>query len=213
MIMQMVASLRVPFAEPQFEDLWSLPAGVEAADLCRSIDGRAPRLATRCAAYRDRERLYVYFSGEDDAIRASHLDRDAPLYEEDAVEIFLAPESLTTYFEFEVNPLVTLFDARVESPDGERATMQVDRDWNCDGLWAASRRVWTDGSRSEFVTLVSIPFGCLVAAPPKTGDRWRANFYRIDRSAAGDEFSAWQPTRRNPPDFHVPAAFGELEFG
>jgi hypothetical protein len=208
----MFETLRVPFAEAVFEDLWSLPEGVEAAVLCRATDGHVPRLATRCAAYRDGERLYVHFRGEDDSVRASHVDRDAPLYEEDAVEIFLAPESLTTYFEIEVNPLGTLFDARVDSPDGDRATMRVDRGWNCEGLWAASRRLWTDGSRSEFVTLVSIPLGCISADPPKSGDRWRANFCRIDRSAAGDEFSAWQPTLRTPPDFHVPAAFGGLEF-
>ena len=38
---------------------------------------------------------------------------------------------------------------------------------------------------------------------------WRANFYRIDRGER-DEYSAWRPTLRSPPDFHVPARFGSL---
>ena len=56
--------------------------------------------------------------------------------------------------------------------------------------------------------LNSSPFAAL-----KKSDEWRANFFRIDRSAAhGDDFSAWQPTMKTPPDFHVTEAFGVLRF-
>jgi hypothetical protein len=44
---------------------------------------------------------------------------------------------------------------------------------------------------------------------PLDGERWRANFYRIDRAGAG-EFSCWSPTL--VPNFHVPARFGNLVF-
>ena len=42
----------------------------------------------------------------------------------------------SVYYEFEVNPLGALFDARVESPDGRRDTMRVDVSWNCPGFSA-----------------------------------------------------------------------------
>lgn len=212
MMKMMSESIEVPRAELSYEFLWAAPRGVIPVPLCRAIDGGSPRLATRVALFHDRSSLYVLFSGDDDAVQASHLDRDAPLYEEDVVEVFLAPSDPTIYFEFEVNPLGTLFDARVVSPDGNRATMTVDRAWNASGLWAASRRGWSEGRRSAFETLVAIPLLELSSAPPRPGEAWRANFFRIDRSAAGDEYSSWRPTRRNPPDFHVPSAFGTIIF-
>jgi alpha-galactosidase len=62
-------------------------------------------------------------------------------------------------------------------------------------------------------TVIRVPFASIERSKAADGEVWRANFFRIDRSAThGDEFSAWQPTMRNPPDFHVPAAFGELRF-
>ena len=103
-------------------------------------DGGAPRLATTVAAYYDDDFLTVVFDAEDDEIVATYLGHDEPLWQEDVVEIFLAPEGLTPYFEIEVNPLGTTFDARIDSPDGVRATMTTDLAWTCEGLFAALRR-------------------------------------------------------------------------
>ncbi|MGK2855754.1 MAG: carbohydrate-binding family 9-like protein, partial [Thermoanaerobaculia bacterium] len=178
--------------------------------LVRSGDGSKPRLDSEFAAYHDGDRLFVVFSADDDHLVATYLGHDEPLWEEDVVEVFLAPEKLERYYEIEVNPLGTTFDAVIDSPRLERATMTVDRAWTCAGLRTAIRRTTTDGSvRVE--TLIAIPFDALGAAPP-SGARWRANFFRIDRAPAGDEFSTWRPTGRNPADFHVPRAFGTLVF-
>jgi hypothetical protein len=63
-------------------------------------------------------------------------------------------------------------------------------------------------------TIVRIPFSSVGRATPGDGETWRGNFFRIDRHPDhGDEFSAWQPTLKNPADFHVAAAFGALRFG
>jgi alpha-galactosidase len=45
----------------------------------------------------------------------------------------------------------------------------------------------------------------------KERGKWRANFFRVDRHRRGDAYLAWSPTLKNPPDFHVPDAFGWLE--
>jgi hypothetical protein len=205
--------LEVPSAPFDMEEPWSIPARCKPVRLRRAADAAALRLATSVAAWYDDDYLSVLFSGADDHLVARYFAHDDPLYEEDVVEIFLAPADLTRYYEIEVSPRGTLFDAAIDSPDGVRRTMQVDRGWTCEGLVAAVRIVTeSDGSRTLDV-LVRIPFFALERATPGHGETWRANFFRIDRHPVeGDELSAWQPTMRQPPDFHVAAAFGTLRF-
>lgn len=204
-----VAAVRSHFT---IEDPWRSPATEHPATLRRAEDGGAPRLRTTVAASFDDEFVTFVFSAADDHLVATYTAHDDPLYEEDVVEVFLAPEGLTEYFEVEVSPIGTLFDARIASPHGERETMRVDLGWSS-GAIPAVRRVVETGGGMAVDTLLRIPFRALGRGTPAAGERWRANFFRIDRHPVhGDEYSAWQPALRTPPDFHVPAAFGWLEF-
>ncbi|HYM23530.1 MAG TPA: carbohydrate-binding family 9-like protein [Vicinamibacterales bacterium] len=205
--------LHVPEREFSIEAPWDVPEEVERHALVRAVDGSVPRLATSFAAYRDAAALVVVFSGEDDETVAHYLGHDEPLWQEDVVEVFLAPATSSEYFELEVNPLGTTFDARIVSPNGDRATMTTDLSWDCNELFAAVRKVFPIDGTFRLTIVLRIPFASLTIDPPRPGDEWGANFFRIDRSAKrGDEFMAWQPTRKSPPDFHVPAAFGRLVF-
>lgn len=208
----LVPLLVVPRAEFSIEDPWAIPSSCTPVSLGSATDGSVPRLATSVVAYHDDDFLTIVFKANDDDVVATYLGHDEPLWREDVVEIFLAPNGLTPYFEIEVNPLGTIFDARIDSPDGVRAAMTTDLGWTCDGLFAALRR---DDDR-EFQVVIRLPFQSL-GSRPKSGDEWRGNFFRIDRSAdrsveQGDDFSAWQPTLKSPADFHVAAAFGALRF-
>src|SRR5204863_9961265 len=129
-----------------------------------------------------------------------------PLYQEDVVEIFLSPDDPKWYYEIEVNPLGTTFDARILSPDGVRASMRTELEWECRNLFAAVRT-----TPRSLETVIRIPFASLHSPPPRDGATWRGNLFRIDRSGAGDEFMAWRPTLKSPADFHVAAAFGRLQ--
>jgi len=165
--------------------------------------GNSPRLATAVRVGLRGADLCVRFDGRDDGVVATLTERDAPLWQEDVFEVFLSPEDPPrAYFEFEVNPLGTLFDARVSSPDLSRATMRVETAWNCAGF--AARVTRTDGRWSASLR---IPLAPLCGGPPP--QTWRANFYRIDRGAV-DEYSAWSPTLAQPADFHTPLRFGTL---
>lgn len=207
-------TLLVPRGVFDMEDPWTAPAACVPARLRCATDGAPPRLSTSVCAWYDATHLNVLFSGADDAVRATYFDHDAPLYEEDVVEVFLAPAELTRYYELEVSPRGTIFDATVDSPDGDRATMHVDRAWTCEGLLATVRSVTESNGATTVDTLLRIPFAALGRRTPQNGETWRANFYRIDRHEThGDEFSAWQATMKMPADFHVPAAFGVLRFG
>ncbi|MGH9423010.1 MAG: carbohydrate-binding family 9-like protein [Thermoanaerobaculia bacterium] len=200
--------LVVPRVEFSIEDPWEIPSVCTPVLLRCTTDGSAPRMKTSVAAHHDGDVLTIVFKGDDDEIVATFMDHDQPLWKEDAFEVFLAPSGLTPYFEIEVNPLGTTFDARIDSPDGVRETMTTDLDWTCDGLFAALRR---DDGRG-FQAVIRLPFESL-GGRPKSGDEWRGNFFRIDRSVAhGDDFSAWQPALKSPPDFHVAALFGALRF-
>jgi hypothetical protein len=197
-----VPTLVVSRAEFSIEDPWAVPPRCRPATLRRSTDGGTPRLATTIGIYYDDVFLTIIVHAEDDEVVATLYGHDEPLWQEDVVEAYLAPRAGATYFELEVNPVGATFDARVESPEGVRATMRADLAWTCDGLFAAVRRV---GPHIDYA--LRVPFAALGGKPA------RANFFRVDRSAAhGDEYSAWSPTMRDPADFHVMAAFGELVF-
>ena len=206
-------TLIVPRAPFDIEDPWTAPAACTPVRLRCATDASTPRLATSVAVWFDDEALTILFSSSDDHIFATHDRHDAPLYEEDVVEAFLAPRSVSDYFEIEVSPRGTVFDARVHSPEGERKSMTTDPAWTCEGLFAAVRQVTESDGTISVDTVLRIPFASLKCDAPRNGGTWRANFFRIDRhSERGNEFSAWQPTMRTPADFHVTRAFGTLRF-
>jgi Carbohydrate-binding family 9 len=197
----------------EMDDPWTAPAASTPVRLRRAVDAAPPRLATSVTAWFDDQHLSLLFSASDDHIEASMLGHDTPIYEQDVVEVFFAPDDSTRYFELEVSPRGTVFDAKVESPDGDRATMHVDRGWDCEGLVAAVRIITESDGAMSVDTLLRIPFASVGRDTPRDGEKWRANFFRVDRHPQlGDEFSAWQPTMKSPPDFHLPAAFGTLAF-
>jgi carbonic anhydrase/acetyltransferase-like protein (isoleucine patch superfamily)/bifunctional DNA-binding transcriptional regulator/antitoxin component of YhaV-PrlF toxin-antitoxin module len=189
----------------------------EAIPLLLAGDGEAPRLATEVRLCWDDRCLYAAFSCKDTDIWGTYFQRDEPLYDEEVVELFLSPTGdLRHYFEFEVSPRNTLFDAKVFSPEGDRRSMLVDVEWNAPGIQTAVRVAGTLDNRDDvdlgWIAEIAIPFADLgLAGPPSPGDRWRANFHRIERGEV-EEFSAWSPTLKIPADFHVPSRFGTIEF-
>ncbi|HUR83052.1 MAG TPA: carbohydrate-binding family 9-like protein [Thermoanaerobaculia bacterium] len=209
----MTETLVVPRAPFDMEEPWSTPPNSSSVRLRRATDAAAPRLSTSIAAWYDDQCVSFLFSAADDYIHATLHERDAPLYDEDVVEIFITPNALTRYYEFEVSPHGAIFDAIIDSPHGVRETMHADKAWNCPGLVAAVRKIIESNGAMSIDTLIRIPFASLGTRVPDDGEQWRANFFRIDRHPGeGDEYTAWQPTMKNPPDFHVAAAFGILEF-
>lgn len=174
-----------------------------------AVDGGAPRLATEVSLHDDGERLTVVVVAVDPNPWATLCERDADLWTEEVVEVFLAPgeEAPRRYFEIELNPLGAEFDAVVESPHGDRREMSVDRGWRCAGL---TTRAAIDRERGLWRAELAIPWRAV--GPGAIPERWRLNVYRIDRPPGGAaEFSAWSPTGARPADFHRPARFGFLD--
>lgn len=184
--------------------------------------GGAPATIVRCRW--DHERLYIRFEAVDADMWGTYTGRDDPLYDEEVVEVFLCPTGdVRRYFEIEVSPRGVVFDAAIHNPHLDRTDMETDRAWTCAGLIAdvqttapvhkvppAQRTV--HGPAGRWTVDLAIPFRSLgLPGPPRPGDEWRVNFYRIDRGEK-DAYLAWSPTLKRPVDFHVPARFGVLRF-
>jgi hypothetical protein len=154
--------------------------------------------------------LHVRFDCADRDAWGTFMARDAPLYQEEVVEVFLAPSAAdpARYFELEVSPRGTLFDAVVWNPDSDRSTMRADPGWDCPGLrWETG----TGAAAEDWWAALAIPWAALSGGGPLPAI-WRANFYRIERPRDGAaELSAWSPPLTSPADFHKPARFGFLD--
>jgi len=89
--------------------------------------------------------------------------------------------------------------------------------WNAEG-WQTAVNVDGDvadraGQDTSWTVEMAVPladFAPLGGAPPKIGDTWRLQLYRIDRSNTlkEPEYSGWSPT----DTFHRPSQFGYLTF-
>jgi hypothetical protein len=157
----------------------------------------------------NRQMLFVRFDCADTDIWGTYTQRDDAIYDEEVVEIFIAPGDATPvdYYEFEVSPNGVLLEVFAHNPTGDRAQMQLDFTWDCAGLqWVAQR----DDAQNQWRVIYALPWAS-IGAPTDLPTIWRANFYRIDRPRNGEpEFSCWSPTMIDPADFHRPAYFGYL---
>jgi hypothetical protein len=190
----------------------------ETMSLRLTDTGEVPTSSTEVRALWDDTYLYVAFHCTDDDIWANMTEHDAALWEEEVVEIFLDPGHVGgVYFEMVVNPLNVLTDVIVVNRGNRDKVFQPMREWECEGIQHA---VSVDGDPSDpestdrsWTVEFAIPHEQMVTAwntPPKSGDTWRGNFYRIDQNAGGEEYTAWSPT--GAINYHVPDVFGTIVF-
>ena len=187
-------------ADPHAE-IWS---GLTSHEFRRVIDGGPPNQNTTVKSVWDAHEWRVLFEVADTHVWATLTERGALLYQEEVVEIFVDPVGdLECYFEIEINPLNTVLELVLRK---NRSGYLKDTSWRCEGLRSAVRR-----SATGWSTELAIPFASLIAEPPRTGTRWRANFCRIDRPPQVErELTAWSPPGR--ANFHTPERFAWIEF-
>ena len=126
------------------------------------------------------------------------------LWERDVCEIFIAPDidEPKRYFEFEAAPTGEWLDLKINQMADKRET-----GWEFSSGMTVATRV-----ENELVIIaMSIPFDTF-GRVPKLGERWRTNMFRCIGSGETRGYLAWQPTRTERPNFHVPQVFGWLCF-
>ena len=184
--------------------LWRDLPGVRFAD---ALTGAEPKQGTEVRAAWSDDEWRLLFVADDSDPWATMTQRDAPLYEEETVEVFFDPcGDLQSYFEIEVNPLGAVLDLVFRK---SRSGYKGDRAWDCEGLQTLVRR-HAEGWTAE----LAIPFASVTNSPPRAGSQWRANFCRIDRPSRDGslprELTAWSSPLR--ASFHTPERFGVIEF-
>ncbi len=174
--------------------------------------GRPSALETEAWITYDDDFVYFAYRCRDENIWSTRAKRDMHLWEEEVFEVFVqADPNHPSYIELEVNPLgamldIFLLDIRKPIPY---------ESWNSNRLkWAVQVDGTVDGKPGDkgWTCEIALPFEDVVTAanrPPKAGDRWRLNLYRVESKPAKAGL-AWSPTMR--PDFHMPSMFGELVF-
>lgn len=125
--------------------------------------------------------LYVAFSCRDQEVFGYLTDNDAPVYWEDCVELVIAPETLTDYYEFTVNAKGTCYDA-VNHFDPVNA-LHTDSSYH-GGIKAA---VWIDGTLNNpadedhgWMVEMAIPWRGIAVQTPAAGRQFRGNFLRFN---------------------------------
>lgn len=197
------------------EPSWRRAEILELSDsLGRDVPTRFP---TRLRFLYDDARLYVAFEAEDRDITERYTRRDDPIYEHEAVELFVMPRvaapGLGPYVELQASPTGVIFDASFE---GRRRGMRT--------AWDGGQTVGThrDGTLNDdapdrgWVSEWAVPFSRIpgVEAAPKPGEEWRMNAFRIEKhrgeGGLSAEYTAWSPPRVG--DFHAVERFGRMRF-
>lgn len=184
--------------------------------LVLSTTGKPATKKTTARMCWDDTNLYVCFDCEDTDIWGTYTERDDLVYAEEVVEIFASPScSLTSYYEINVSPRNTVFDARIQDPIEGHPTTSVNT-WNCEGIRTAVVVDGTLDNRTDvdrgWTAELAIPFAGLATHTARRGERWRLNLYRIDLTPKPAEFQAWSPTFFKPAAFHIPEWFGTVFF-
>jgi hypothetical protein len=149
--------------------------------------------------------------------------RDEHLWEEEVVEIFLdIARSGRDYAEIEISPANVICDVRMASPWPDK---KMDLAWNLDGLQTRARVIQdAAGKTTGWVAFALVPWAGLrtlpsakgIALPPRPGDSWRFNVFRVERPGGpsapekGAVEAAW--SKPAGESFHMPDAFRNFVF-
>lgn len=147
-------------------------------------------------------------------LRAAVTRPGGPVYEDECVELFLAAASSPPlYQEIVVNPLGTIYGARVYNPDDSRATWRLSPGVVPEGLEVVVTGTPEHQPPASWETWrcrISVPWTSLPDGVLPTGEELLGNLFRIGRGRS-TSFEALSPTGRSrPPDFHVPSRFARL---
>ncbi|HJL14095.1 MAG TPA: carbohydrate-binding family 9-like protein [Sandaracinaceae bacterium LLY-WYZ-13_1] len=183
-----------------------------------TADGSNPELRASSRVMWDDEHLYVAFEVSDDFVQNTLEERDAHLWEQDAVEIMVDPDGDgRNYFEMQVSPTGVAFDTRYDTRRQPQPFGHVDWDSDLEAAVNVTGTANDDEADRGYTAEIAIPWAAFdagepAASRPEAGATWRMNFYVMDQRPgnAGQRSAGWSPTHQR--DFHVPARFGRVTF-
>jgi predicted TIM-barrel fold metal-dependent hydrolase len=172
---------------------------------------------TRVKVLYSKKGLYVLMDATDKKLTATFKEDFQNLWTEDVFEVFLwTDERDPVYFEYEISPLG--FELPIVVPNLEGKFLGW-RPWHYEGARKIRKATSATGGEVKSGSDVSgwkaeffIPYELLSPLrniPPKSGTRWRANFYRMDYDDGKPASWDWS---RVGNSFHEFQKFGTLVF-
>ncbi|MCP4606827.1 MAG: hypothetical protein GY847_41025 [Proteobacteria bacterium] len=210
-------SVKVPFAttvpviDGKFSDEAAWSSAAKLDKFGNTMSGTPAAQATEVRLMWDDKNLYVAMHAVDKHLKSQFKKHDDELWKEDAFEIFLDPlGDKKDYYELQVSPAGIVFDSHLpthrknqnEWTSNMKAKVELQGKLNDD-----------EGEDTGWTAELMIPFASLSkggGVPPKSGNKWRGNFFRVDSTKDKPQYSAWSPPLRG--DFHSLDKFGELVF-
>lgn len=176
-------------------------------------DGKSPiERKTTAKMLWDEDNLYLAFVGDDPDVFTPYSKRDDPLYESEAVEIFIdADGDKDVYVELQAAPANDVhFDAAFAG--GRRQHMDRGYDVAYETKTVVDERGFTSEWRIPVKEIRDVPAG-----EPKLGASWKVNLFRLERvrdagrtRVVKNEASAWSSPLSG--DFHNLDRFGTITF-
>jgi hypothetical protein len=193
-------------------------ASAERAGPFIAWDGkRKIRNSTWVRVLWDAQNVYVAFECDDKDIHTPYTKRDDPLYNSEAVEMFIdADGDKDVYVELQAAPNDLHFDAAFKGGPRKNFETAYDAEYETK---AKLDGTFNDNSDEDkgWVSEWRIPVDQLrdIHKTPAAGVEWKVNFFRLDRIRRGDkvvknEASAWSTPLSG--DFHNLDRFGTLRF-
>jgi len=198
------------------DPLW---ATAEAVTLNHPVTGEPGKFRTTAKLLYSATHLYIAFQCEDDYAWGTHTERDAPIWKQECVEVFICPSGkIRQYFEINVSPRNTVYDSVVlnGTPEDGRHNIISMTDYDTPGMIT---KVHIDGElgvmgAKGWSAEYAIPFTALIGSDhlvPESGDEWRLNLYRLDSYEENKlDYYSWAEVGKL--DFHRPWMFGTLQF-
>jgi hypothetical protein len=193
--------------------------GADFTDNYLKMDGSVADVVSKAKILWDDHALYFAIIVQDSSIWSSLTKRDAPLWHQDAVELFIDPDGDGLhYIEMGFSPRGNLYDMEIDMPysAGGKGNMN----WNISGL---EYKVNVTGSvnisngASQWVCEIALPFTGVPPFPktitlPKVGESWRLNLARVDHNYKNPRESLYIWNYTDGKSYHVPTKFGWLFF-
>ncbi len=165
----------------------------------------------------DEEALYLAFECDDPDIHTPYTERDDPLYNSEAVEIFIdADGDKDEYVELQAAPNDLHFDAAFKG--GSRKGFDTSYNHSYETKASLEGTLNDDSDQdTRWISEWRIPIAGLkdIPRPPAVGDRWKINLFRLDRIRRGGKVRGSEATAWSSPysgDFHNLDRFGTLHF-
>ncbi|MFO7945978.1 MAG: carbohydrate-binding family 9-like protein [Armatimonadota bacterium] len=177
---------------------------IEAGNFTLVSSNAVAKEQTKAYLCRDAEMLYVGVWCHEtildpvlnqlDRFQATKKTRDADVWADDAIELFIAPgESRSGYYHIVVNALGTIYDSvGMDQPEAINADI------------AAEGNI----GDTEWTVELALPLEDFAGDGVAAGDEWYLNICRAQQAA--DESSSWSPVGSR--GFHSPERFGTLRF-